>query len=121
MPTINVDNTPPEITYCGEDQSLQADDGQITVIAEWPTPTAVDNSGKVTVTCDQPSGSYFTIGQVKPVTCEAVDRSSNKAVCEFHVNVTGWYCLHYLYFRLCGVLSTRNILIHSTIFKNTLF
>ena len=54
----------------------------------WTSPSAQDNSGDVTVTCDLTSGSTFTIGQTDGI-CEAIDNSGNKANCSFQVIVTG--------------------------------
>ena len=55
----------------------------------WEMPNATDNSGNVSdIICNPPSASTFTIGQAT-VTCETEDRSGNRAVCHFHVNVTG--------------------------------
>ena len=54
------------------------------------TPPATDNSGEVPqVTCNLDSPySNFPIGET-PVTCEAVDSSENRGICNFAVFVAG--------------------------------
>ena len=69
---------------CIGNQTFVTDGANHTAI--WDDPTASDNSGKVIVTCDPPSGTTFPIGYTD-VTCEAVDYSKNKAECSFSVNV----------------------------------
>ena len=56
----------------------------------WKDLRASDNSGNVSVACDPPSGTNFTIGETI-VICEAADNSGNKVQCYFDVNVTGKY------------------------------
>ena len=48
-------------------------------------PSASDNSGSVSVTCDTQSG--------RPIICKAVDGSGNSAVCSFPVNAEGNMCM----------------------------
>ena len=55
----------------------------------WKKPNATDDSGYTPeVNCDRLSGTDFFVG-ITMVTCEAVDRSGNKAVCNFKIMVTG--------------------------------
>ncbi|XP_071810840.1 uncharacterized protein [Apostichopus japonicus] len=53
----------------------------------WPSITASDESGPVTVTTDFPSGSNFTLGKTR-VTNNATDDTGNYNVCYFFVSVT---------------------------------
>ena len=75
---------------------MDTDLQQPTVTVNWQTPTATDNSGEVTVSCDTSSGSRFTIGQTV-VTCLAIDTSGNNRTCSFLVNVEGNYKLLILF------------------------
>ena len=80
---------------CVEDLVKQTDDGLPTAMVAWEKLTATDNSGNVSdVICNPPSGTNFTIGQTV-VTCEVVDRSVNRAVCHFNVNIRGKIILFY--------------------------
>jgi uncharacterized repeat protein (TIGR01451 family) len=54
-------------------------------------PTATDDSGSVTVSCDRPSGSSFPVGTTT-VICTATDLASNTALCSFTVSVSGTAC-----------------------------
>ena len=74
---------------CVEDLVKQTDKGLPTAVVAFEKPTATDYSGNVSdVICNPPSGTNFTIGQTV-VTCEAVDKSVNRSVCHFNVNITG--------------------------------
>ena len=81
------DNEAPDVS-CVEDQFRTTDAGKPTAMIKWDDPTASDNSGNVSVTCDPQSGTNFTIGQTT-VTCEAIDGSGNTVACSFQVTVTG--------------------------------
>ena len=60
-----------------------------TVAVVWKEPNATDDSGHYPeVSCNRLSGTDFTVGTTT-VTCEAVDRSGNKAACMFNIEVTG--------------------------------
>ena len=76
---------------CVEGQTSQAEKGKATGMVLWKDPIASDNSGNVSVTCDPPSGTHFKIGE-RPITCEAVDGSGNRAECSFPVTLIGNYC-----------------------------
>ena len=80
---MTTDREKPKID-CISNQTFVTNGANHTAI--WDVPTAFDNSGKVIVTCDPSSGTTFPIGHTD-VTCEAVDRSKNKAECSFSVNV----------------------------------
>ena len=76
------------ITACAENRDIHTDPGNSTALVVYHPPTATDNSGEVTVTCDPPSSSEFLIGRTN-VTCIAQDISGNNVTCEFHVDVKG--------------------------------
>ena len=67
---------------------MNTSNGKNTAIVVWEDPKVSDNSGNVSVTCDPPSGTNFTIGQTA-VLCEAIDGRGNRAECSFQVYVTG--------------------------------
>ena len=86
---IIIDKEKPRIISCAENQTKIAPVGQLKARVEWPTPTAIDNSGEpIIVACIPQSGSNFTIGQTE-VECKAVDSSGNQEACSFYINVTG--------------------------------
>ena len=73
---------------CVKNQSRNIDEGQETATVVWENPIAADNSGFISnVVCTPRSGSHFTIGETI-VTCEAIDKSGNRANCSFQVIVT---------------------------------
>jgi hypothetical protein len=79
----NIGNCPANITV-PEDSATPG-----TAQVNYDTPTATDNSEEVTVTCDSPSGSSFTVaGSPHTVTCTATDPSGNIDSCTFQVTVT---------------------------------
>lgn len=55
------------------------------------TVSATDDSGSVTVDCDPPSGSPFTVGTTE-VRCTATDPSGNTSSCNFNVTVNESAC-----------------------------
>ncbi len=55
-------------------------------VVNYPSPTASDNSGSVSVICNPPSGSVFPCG-TNVVTCAAFDACQNRATCQFTVAV----------------------------------
>ena len=89
------DNEVPTVN-CVEGQSSEAEEGKATAMVIWEDPITLDNSGNVSVSCDPPSGTDFPIGK-KPITCEAVDGSGNRAECSFIVTVIGNHTLHVHY------------------------
>ncbi|XP_072017509.1 hyalin-like [Amphiura filiformis] len=80
------DTEAPTIVSCPADQELETNPGKATAMVVYQTPTATDNSGEVSVVCDQPSGSEFNVGQTH-VTCVARDSSGNSATCAFQVKI----------------------------------
>ena len=85
------DEEPPTIESCPDDISNETDHGKPTAMVIWKPLVASDNSREtINVTCDQASGSNFTIGKIV-VTCEAMDTSGKKATCNFTVRVSGMY------------------------------
>ncbi|XP_072017507.1 hyalin-like [Amphiura filiformis] len=86
MEHYGLDCTDPEIASCPEDLEMETDPGKATAMVVYQTPTATDNSGKVSVMCHPPPGSEVIIGQTS-VTCVALDSSENRATCHFQVEI----------------------------------
>ena len=61
-------------------------------MVNFPTPTATDNSGQVTVTTDIASGSTFNVGTPTTVTATATDAAGHTATCTFKVTVVPSDC-----------------------------
>ena len=81
-----VDNTPPTITSCPLDVTLQKQD-QSTLTITWETPTATDLSGYVTLMSQSHSpGDEFDVG-IYNVTYAFADDSGNVAYCSFKLSV----------------------------------
>ncbi|XP_072017514.1 uncharacterized protein [Amphiura filiformis] len=85
------DTEAPMIVSCPADRQSETNPGKATAMVVYQTPTATDNSGEVSVVCDQPSGYEFPIGQTN-VTCETRDSSGNSATCSFQVKIEETYC-----------------------------
>lgn len=85
---LDVEN--PDIGNCPANITVTEDAGTPgEAIVNYPTPSATDNSGIVTVDCSAPSGSSFTVaGSPHTVTCTATDSSGNTDSCTFNVTVT---------------------------------
>ena len=86
---IVTDEEPPVIGDCPPDITVTATT-PTEAFVNYATPTATDNSGAtaVAVTCDQPSGSSFTVaGSPHTVTCTATDLAGNTDQCSFVVTV----------------------------------
>ena len=79
-----VDQEPPALTI-PPDFTVNTDLGQPTAVVLF-TPTAIDNSGSATVSCDPVSGSAYRIGTTL-VTCIATDASNNSTPGSFNVTV----------------------------------
>ena len=79
------DTTPPSIT-CPADIVATTDLDSCNAVVMWSMPTATDNCGVASVSCDPMSGAIFPIGS-STVTCTAVDLSGNMETCEFMVTV----------------------------------
>ena len=86
-PMYIADDEAPNIK-CMDDLSVQTYEGKPTAVVTLGDPSASDNSGKVSITCDAESEAELTIGKTL-VTCEAVDNGGNKADCSFQVTVAG--------------------------------
>jgi uncharacterized repeat protein (TIGR01451 family) len=88
--TVN-DTQAPVIGACPTDITVnETSSGSGSAIVNYTTPTATDNSGNVSVTCDQPSGSSFTVaGSPHLVTCTASDEAGLTSSCTFNVSVNG--------------------------------
>lgn len=86
---VVVDVTPPTISNCPSDVSVQVAAGATSGIAFWTEPTATDDSGEVpSVTSTHISGqSSFPVGTTL-VRYTFRDQSGNSAICSFNVIVT---------------------------------
>lgn len=86
------DNQNPTIS-CPLDISTSEDTpGSGSATVTFPAPSASDNSGFVSVSCDHASPSSFPSGTTT-VTCTATDGSGNSASCSFTVTVSGNGCV----------------------------
>ncbi|RLA68912.1 MAG: hypothetical protein DRG30_10720, partial [Epsilonproteobacteria bacterium] len=83
--TFTIDTTPPQIT-CPADISQANDTGSCSAVVTWTLPTATDNVGVASVTCDPTSGSVFPVATTA-VTCTAIDLAGNTSTCTFSVTV----------------------------------
>jgi hypothetical protein len=79
------DNEDPVIGDCPEDVTKCAD-ASGTATVNWNNPTAVDNCGPPSVSCNPASGSMFQPGETT-VTCTATDSAGNTDTCSFMVTV----------------------------------
>jgi spore coat protein CotF len=86
VPFTVIDNISPVFTSCPGNMIVQAAPGAMTVVVNYPAPTATDNCSVPSVVCNPPSGSAFPVGTVTTVTCTATDASGNKATCSFTVS-----------------------------------
>ncbi|XP_071489593.1 uncharacterized protein [Diadema antillarum] len=84
--SATIDNTPPVISDCPDDITVQTTLGGATVGVTWAEPTAVDDSGFVTSSSTAAPGDSFGVGATT-VTYTFSDGSGNVAVCEFTVTV----------------------------------
>ncbi|XP_072018428.1 uncharacterized protein [Amphiura filiformis] len=81
-----VDSTMPEI-FCLEDITETTDLGSAGTTVTWIEPTAIDNSGVVSLSSrSHAPGSFFLVGETD-VTYRFVDGSGNEAQCTFVVGV----------------------------------
>ena len=88
--TVN-DSEDPVIGNCPANITVTEDSGTPgEAVVNYAIPSATDNSGNVTVDCQQQSGSTFTVaGSPHVVTCTATDGGGNTDTCTFNVTVTG--------------------------------
>jgi HYR domain len=83
---VTVNDAEAPIIACSQDVKAATDPGQCTAVVDFAAPTASDNCGLASVTCDPPSGSTFDEGDTI-VTCTATDKSGNTSQCSFTVTV----------------------------------
>ena len=83
-----IDTLKPVISSNITDFILNTDRDQPYATASWITPTAIDNSGSVTLSSDYNSGNVFLIGTTD-VTYTATDPSGNSAIFTFTITVKG--------------------------------
>ena len=81
-----LDNENPAIHSCPSNQLQEVNENACTATLMYSKPTATDNSGEATVTCNPISGSSLKIGTTS-IRCQARDLSHNQAVCSFQVSV----------------------------------
>ncbi len=87
LPPISTDASPPVITACPADITVNPDPGELFAVVEWDDPTADDScDGPVPVSCVPSSGSQFSVGTT-PVTCSAVNSCGVEESCTFDVIV----------------------------------
>ncbi len=90
VPLDVVDDTPPVLTGCPTDMTVNADAGSCTAVVTWTAPTAIDDCDPApVVACSPPSGSTFPLGTT-PVTCTATDSCGNVSTCDFDVTVLAY-------------------------------
>ncbi len=84
------DTQPPTVQQCPDDINvIMSKTGATSFKVEWDEPTAVDESGNVTLLFNShTSGQSFGIGYTS-VLYQFVDSSNNMATCRFFVNVKG--------------------------------
>ena len=83
-----MDKTPPKLFVCPSYVSANIELGTTEIPVHWITPTASDESGKVTlVELTHSPGENFAIGQTW-VSYTFVDEANNTATCSFMVTVT---------------------------------
>ena len=82
------DNEDPVIA-CPANETVNTEPNHSYATAAWADPQVIDNSGQIpTITCDDESGSQFTIGETE-VSCQAVDPAGNQATCTFTIKIKG--------------------------------
>ncbi len=86
FPQCQNDIEPPVIT-CPTDIATPTDSGQCTAVVSFQTPATDNCPLGVTLTCDPPSGSAFSIG-IDTVACIATDLTGNADTCSFTVAVS---------------------------------
>ncbi|MFQ5494965.1 MAG: HYR domain-containing protein [Phycisphaerae bacterium] len=85
---ISINAIAPVIAACPTSRTIGTDRGLFTAVSTWINPGATDNcdAGPVSVVCDPPSGTAFTIGTTT-VTCTATDACGLQSSCSFDVTV----------------------------------
>jgi hypothetical protein len=91
---VTITDTEAPVISCPSDITVpESTHGSGQAVVNFPTPTATDNSGQVTVTTDIASGSTFTTqDSPKTVTATATDAAGHTATCTFKVTVVPSDC-----------------------------
>ncbi|XP_030830190.1 uncharacterized protein LOC588928 isoform X5 [Strongylocentrotus purpuratus] len=84
---VNVSDVEAPVLVCPSNIVNNTEPGLNTANVTWSEPTYTDNSGRVRVSPDYPSGATFGIITATVVTYTAVDDSGNMATCSFNVTV----------------------------------
>ena len=87
--TVVADKEDPKIECPADIKVLGCDTaatGLCGAVVNYPAPIATDNSGFVSVSCNPPSGSFFSCG-THTVICQAFDRCQNAVRCVFKIVV----------------------------------
>ncbi|XP_022082334.1 uncharacterized protein LOC110974776 isoform X2 [Acanthaster planci] len=82
------DATPPEVTNCPADITINVPFQTAGATASWAEPIVTDNSGDFTTTQTHNSGDFFNANTQTPVTYTFTDAAGNQAFCTFMVTVT---------------------------------
>ena len=88
QPTVVVDSTPPTISNCPSDITVNVDPGLCSAVVSWTAPTADDNCGIASFTSTHSPGATFATGTTT-VTYTATDTNgnTNTVPCSFTVTV----------------------------------
>lgn len=77
----------PEITLIPEDQTILANEDECSMVANWPSPTAIDNCGVASIfTSHHNSGDLYPVG-VTTIEIIATDIHGNVSTASFQINV----------------------------------
>jgi hypothetical protein len=85
--TESADNEKPVISDCPIDIAVSTDPNNCNALVNWTAPSAIDNSGSVTLTSNFEPGSIFPVG-ITQVIYTATDVAGNQSICSFNVTVT---------------------------------
>lgn len=86
---IIIDREPPVINDCSENIDAATELGENFGTVSWLTPSAIDNSGYVTLDIvEEPSGYDLEIGEHK-VTYRFFDDAGNEETCSFTIVIHG--------------------------------
>jgi hypothetical protein len=80
------DSTPPVVTGCPADITVNADAGGCTAVVSWTSPGVTDNCGLFDVSSTHEPGDIFSPGTT-PVTYTFTDVCGNTSLCTFDVTV----------------------------------
>ena len=84
--TVTFDGLPPVLSGC-EAITVEIEPDENGVLVAFDVTATDDCSGPVSVDCDSPSGSFFSVGETE-VTCTAVDTCGGTSQCAFPVTVS---------------------------------